>query len=263
MENGIADDDWEDELDMRVLQPKSQIRDWVALREQINDDIKTTKTLPQRQLNQLLIIRNFATLCLKGFSHTNASIEVARQWHEGEGIYFARQIRALARHYQIFEQLPRENRGGTRTHSLLLDERVKTAAMTYLTSLKSGQVSPRLFCQALNDKILPSLGLAVRRPLCERTAARWLLKLGWRRTLLKKGLYMDGHERDDVRKYRQEVFLPIMAQYECRMVHYEPTTDSTKLKCIKPNLKPGEKKIIALFHDESCFHANEYKRSSW
>jgi hypothetical protein len=74
---------------------------------------------------------------------------------------------------------------------------------------------------------------------------------------------MDGHERDDVRKYHQEVFLSIMAQYECRMVHYEPTTDSMKLKCIKPNLKPGEKKIIVLFHDESCFHANEYKQSSW
>jgi hypothetical protein len=96
VENGIADDDWEDELDMRVLQPKSQICDWVALHEQINDDIKMIKTLPQRQLNQLLIIRNFATLCLKGFPCTNASIEVARQWHEGEGIYFARQIWALA-----------------------------------------------------------------------------------------------------------------------------------------------------------------------
>ena len=225
---------------------------------------ETSRTCPQRHINQLLIIRNFATLRLKGLSHIEASVEIARQWHESEGIYFAWCVRALARHYQIFEQLPKENRGGTRTHSLLLDEHVKTAAIAHLTSLKSGQVSPQLFCDALNQNILPSLGFSLKKPLCTRTACQWLIKLGWRRTLLKKGVYMDGHEREDVKKYRQEVFLPAMAKYERRMVHYEvDARGSGELKRIEPVLAPNEKKVIALFHDESCFHANEYKRSAW
>jgi len=75
---------------------------------------------------------------------------------------------------------------------------------------------------------------------------------------------MDGHEREDVKKYRQEVFLPAMAEYERRMVHYEVDAGgSGGLKRVEPTLAPNEKKVIALFHDESCFHANEYKRSSW
>jgi len=53
--------------------------------------------------------------------------------------------------------------------------------------------------------------------LLERTAWHWLYKLGWWRTRLKKGVYMDGHERDDVKEYRK-VFLCDMAKFEKRMV---------------------------------------------
>jgi hypothetical protein len=72
----------------------------------------------------------------------------------------------------------------------------------------------------LNDVILPALGLHPKNPLCERTARRWLVKLGFRRTVFRKGIYIDGHEREDVVKYWDEVFLPAMAQYEKRMTQY-------------------------------------------
>ena len=81
---------WEDKLDTRVLQAKCDIRDWATLREQINDDLRNTKNLPQRHINQLLIICNFTTLCLKRFSCIEASVEIAQQWHKSEGIYFLR-----------------------------------------------------------------------------------------------------------------------------------------------------------------------------
>jgi hypothetical protein len=69
---------------------------------------------------------------------------------------------------------------------------------------------------------------------------------------------MDGHERTDVVKYCNEVFLPSMAEYECRMVHYE----GPELKCVEPQLCDGEE-IIPLFHDECCFHANDMQRRAW
>lgn len=59
-----------------------------------------------------MLIRSFATLRLKGLGRVEASLEIARQWHKGEGVHFARKVRALARHYQVFEQLPAEKRGG-------------------------------------------------------------------------------------------------------------------------------------------------------
>ena len=58
-QQGEAEEEgWEDELDTRVLQAERDIRDWATLREQINDDLRNTKNLPQRHINQLLIIRN-------------------------------------------------------------------------------------------------------------------------------------------------------------------------------------------------------------
>ncbi|KAK0486712.1 hypothetical protein EDD18DRAFT_1360571 [Armillaria luteobubalina] len=65
-----------------------QIQDWSTLREQIKQDMKK-KNLPLSSYNQLLILHNFATLCIKGYKRIEASHDIARQWHEGEGNYFA------------------------------------------------------------------------------------------------------------------------------------------------------------------------------
>jgi hypothetical protein len=60
------------------------------------------------QINQLLILRNFTTLRIKGHGRMDASKQIARQWHDGLGVHFTCQIQTLARHYQQFEQLPPE-----------------------------------------------------------------------------------------------------------------------------------------------------------
>lgn len=70
---------------------------------------------------------------------------------------------------------------------------------------------------------------------------------------------MDGHEREDVVKYRNKVFLPTMAKYEERMAKYE----GPELKRHDPNLQPGERRIIAYFQDECCFHAHDQPSSAW
>jgi hypothetical protein len=100
-------EDWEQELD-NVIKSNTEICDWKTLRNQIQNDLQKQKTLPLSQINQLLILSNFATLRLKGVSHIDASLEIARQWRDRNGIWFARRVCALARHYQIFEQLPVE-----------------------------------------------------------------------------------------------------------------------------------------------------------
>jgi hypothetical protein len=70
---------------------------------------------------------------------------------------------------------------------------------------------------------------------------------------------MDGHERPDVVKYRNESYLPKLQVFESRMVQYH----GPNLERRPPTLKPGEKQIIALFHDECSFHAFDYKKSAW
>ena len=252
---------WEDELMLSVGGDVVKVRDWTELRQKIKSGLKKNgKSLSLTHVNQLTILSNFATLRIKGYSRTQASIEIARQWHEGEGVYFARRVRALARHFQVFEQLPIEKQGGKRsTNSWLHDEAVQTRTRAWLTAQKVGEVTPRKLQQAVTSTIFPDLNIMPKKPLSKRTARRWLIKLGWRHTTVRKGVYMDGHERDDVVKYRKEVFLPLMAQYESRMTCYE----GPELKKVEPVLKSGEKRIIAQFHDECCFHANDQRNTAW
>lgn len=212
------------------------------------------------QLNQYQLLRQFATLRIKGWKRISASIHLAQSHHDGDGVYFASRVRTLARYFQKHGELPPERRGGYRKGTCYLDdESVHRAARSWLQSQKCGSVTATGFCRALNNIILPDLGIALKAPLSNRTARRWMHRLGFRQAVLRKGVYMDGHERPDVVKYRETVFLPAMAQYERRMAQY----DGPDLKRRDPDLLPGEKQIIAQFHDESCFHANEYKRSAW
>lgn len=80
---------WEDELD-DCVHAGVEIRDWATLRDQIKKDMgKGPRSLPVSTVNQLLIIRNFATLHLKGYNQIDASLEIACQWHKGEDVHFA------------------------------------------------------------------------------------------------------------------------------------------------------------------------------
>ena len=112
-------------------------------------------------------------------------------------------------------------------------------ARMYLTDLPTGDITLQQFQCALNERILPSLGYMLDHELSECTARCWLYKLGWRQTKLKKGVYMDGHERKDVREYRDKDFLPLMASFERRMVRWE--LKESVLERIEPELEPGKK----------------------
>ena len=263
----VPSDDEEDDMDNFMeasgCEPKEDVRKWPELRDQIKADLEAAHKRKESitQINELLILRNFATLRIRGDGRIAASMQIARQWTDGVGTHFARQIRFLARHYQLFEQLPPQRRGKYLNRSLLNDEQVQTAARAYLTSLPTGEVTPSRFARMLNERILPLLGYTLKHNLSERTARRWLVRLGWRNKLLRKGVYMDGHERPDVVEYRNNTFLPLMASYQERMAEWE--SQESELVRIDPVLRPGEKRIVALFQDESSFHANEYKRTIW
>ncbi|KAF9510731.1 hypothetical protein BS47DRAFT_1364327 [Hydnum rufescens UP504] len=224
-----------------------ELPDWPYLRNEIDkvlDKEKKVCHLPYSQLNQYQLLHSFATLQIKGLGRIAASIHIALSQHKGEGAWFARRICALACHFEKYEQLPIECRGGRHKGSCHLDdEDVNRAARSWLEMQKIGSVTSSRFCRALNATIFPNLGIALKKPLSNRMAC----------------VYMDGHEREDVIHYRNDIFLPTMAKFESHMACYE----GEDLKRHEPNLQPGEKRIIVQFHDESCFHANEFKSSAW
>jgi len=140
------EDNMDNTMDTTRSEPKAKedIHPWEELQEQLKSDWVEghKKHETPTRLNKLTILRNFTTLCIKGVRRIAVSEEIAWQWHEGMGRHFARQIRFLARHYQLFEQLPDENRGGAGGRSMLKDERVQVAVRTHLLSVPRGKVTP-------------------------------------------------------------------------------------------------------------------------
>ena len=103
-----------------------------------------------------MILVNFANLRLKGESRMGASEIIAKAWHEKDGTWFARRVRDLARYYQIFEQLPKEHRGGKCVNqSWLFREDVRSEVVQYLQNLPTGKVTPQILCQKINTSIFP------------------------------------------------------------------------------------------------------------
>jgi hypothetical protein len=97
---------------------------------------------------------------------------------------------------------------------LLKDEQVQVVMRVHLSTVPTGEVTPKEFRHALNEQILPSVRFALKDGLSECTARRWLVLLGWRHIRVKKRVYMDGHERLDIVEYPNNVFLPLMALFE-------------------------------------------------
>ena len=62
---------------------------------------------------------------------------------------------------------------------------------------------------------------------------------------MKKGVYMDSHERPDVVKYRNSKFLLLMASYKRRMVQWKPK--GIGLVYVELDLRPEENQVIAVF----------------
>jgi hypothetical protein len=141
----------------------------------------------------------------------------------GKGPYMARKIRELYRYIARFQALPPVSRGKHYAHpSLLNDERIMRAVCRYLTILANGQVrclnnmvvyltylnhqiTPLLLMKQVNDTIILLLGFDTDgHKISEATARRWLAKLGYELKEARKGVYIDGHERDDVKAYHQE-----------------------------------------------------------
>ena len=82
---------------------------------------------------------------------------------------------------------------------------------------------------------------------------RWLHKLGFHRSSHHKGVYFDGHKRDDVVQYRQQ-FLHELDLLDKK----SPTFDSSDIE-----VEDGEKPLIRVCHDESTFYANADQGQVW
>jgi len=83
-------------------------------------------------------------------------------------------------------------------------------------------------------------------------AQRWMHQVGYRWTSTPKGQYVDGHECTDIVTYRQDVFLPKLAEIDATMRIW--TEDGIE----DPNAAttPSLRHTVVWYHDKSIFYAN-------
>jgi hypothetical protein len=105
-----------------------------------------------------------------------------------------------------------------------------------------------------------------KRSISVRTARRWLHHLDWRYGRRKNGMYVDGHERNDVVAYRKAFVKRWLEEYEPRMLEYDNDGNPKKEPneyVLQGRYKGQLFKLILVTHDESTFYANDRHKDGW
>ena len=99
----------------------------------------------------------------------------------------------------------------------------------------------------------------------ETTAKRFLHELGFeRRNTSRKSVYIDGHEREDVKAYR-EVYVAKLQSLE-RDHTVPPLPSDAVVDAPQPGFigRPeAEKHLVTIYHDETTFQSNEDQKWAW
>lgn len=180
----------------------------------------------------------------------------------GRGVKHARNLRKWIKNYLHGEKLP-FHRYGTYHSSILEDEDFRRGIQLHLMEIaKKGYIR----AQDIVDYVAtPEVQQQLGTRACGihvRTARRWLHKLSWRYQQKKKGMYIDGHERDDVVQYRKG-FVERWKEYEKRFVIYDRDGKVISTPTGFPVPQGIRFRLILVTHDESTFYETDRRKTQW
>lgn len=178
-------------------------------------------------------------------SSLQAAISLSR------GSHCARRLRCLVRQFIMDRKILPINPFGSWNQSMLLDENLVNEINIYLQSIDS-EISGEKLMDFLADEDLQSRH-GIEKPIKLRTAQHYLNVLVYRFKAPAKGQYVDGHEREDVVIYREQIFLPQWRKISERMFNWV----NGDIPGPESRLPLSGRPIIAWFHDESIFYSND------
>jgi hypothetical protein len=144
---------------------------------------------------------------------------------------------------------------GSGNKSLIEDKDLKHDLLSYLQEIGKYVWAMDVVNYMNMEEVKIAYGLQTGISLA--TAKRWMHHLGYRWGKTPTGQYVDGHEREDVVKYRSDVFIPAWLQLQERMCAWEGenlTIDHT--------LESG-RRVVVWHHDESIFYSNDRRKVRW
>lgn len=184
---------------------------------------------------------------------------------QGKSERHARSIRTWLHQYISSKKLPL-HRYGHYNSSILRDEDIANEIQLHLLEIaKQGYVAAQDIVEFLNsremqEKLGTEEGKKVTISL--RTAQRWIHKLSWRYGKKRRGMYIDGHEREDVVEYRK-AFVERWKEYEKRMVIYDNDGNVASEPSGFPVPQQGRFRLHLITHDESTFYAHDRRKTIW
>ena len=160
-----------------------------------------------------------------------------------------------------------QSQQGRHNHRCVLDDedcRKKASAWLHENAYKKGPnvMTAATFATWVNTDLFPNSHLSpgFPRSITTRTAAKWLHNLGFSPRSYKKGLYFDGHEREDVIEYRKLYLRKIEI---LQSTHLPPPYGLGGETEELIGSSTAEKRLVLLYHDESRFHSNEGQTWQW
>ena len=191
------------------------------------------------------------------FTWREASMVAAKA--QGHGSTRARSIRVWLLDFVREGKLPFHAYCYSRNTVLENDDVMQVIQEELDGRAKSGFIKTEDVCEIVASEKIQDLfvRLGVHKPsISKMTAQRWLSKLNWRYGKKKNGMYIDGHERDDVVAYRQAFIYRWAAEYEMCFQFWDD--NGNPLPRVS-NLHP----LILITHDESIFFQNDERTSCW
>lgn len=198
-------------------------------------------------------------MCLRFFLHSNTGFIDASgkaAIAAGRGLWHARVVRQWVQHYIKAGHLPRNNYGWWNL-SALEDEDIAEEIKLHLQQ-KGKFICAEDIVRFLNDAEVRQR-LNLKKSVSVRTGRRWLTRMGYRWRLEPKGQYFDGHEREDVVYYRQNVFVPRWKALEPFILSWDGDTGLA----LPFALPGGRRQVVVWYHDESTFYAHDRRRLRW
>ena len=193
----------------------------------------------------------------------DASLHTAQTFQKGP--HMARKLREWSRLYiNDRKQIPANPYGSWNTSLLFRHEDLSTEIKMHLQSI--GKYIRAQDIVDYLDRPKVKARLKLKKTISLATAQRWMHEMGYRWTKQPSGQFVDGHEREDVVAYRQNTFLPKMADLEPRMRAWKNGIEEEQKPWpndIEDGPRPFEDLTVLWHHDESTFYANDRRQVRW
>lgn len=212
-------------------------------------------------LRHLAVLRYLQLVKASPHSKVASSEAVANVVFGKEGAsYRSRSIRDWADHFCSTLSLPELRQGKfQKTKSLIDDEDVRAACLTFLRSVQPDKRDASLFMKWINSELKQLCDVEYDLTVSERTSRNWMTKLNFNFGEFKQGsAYIDGHERPDVVAHRAR-FVAEMAVWQKRMESYE----GDKMAIIIPQEERNARQVVLVTQDECIFQAHDGRRKIW